>query len=130
MFLVTAGTSQVFMVGSRGRRHRRTLPGRSTIRSIRGRLHPSVPSPTLAGVASRKDDPSPREWTEGGEHHVPVGGRAEGQAPLLRAGGAGEDVLDVGGGAPVLHVVDVLHPLAASVKHPTRLAAGEDGRHD
>src|SRR5439155_5931775 len=53
--------------------------------------------------------------TEGSEHHVPVGCRAEAQASLLRAGGAGQDVLEVGGGAPVLHVEDVRHPLAASV---------------
>src|SRR5205823_4906116 len=67
---------------------------------------------------------------EGGNHHVPAVGRAEGQAALLWAGGAGQDVLEVGGGAPVPHVEDVRHPLAASGSREHRLAAGEDGRYD
>src|SRR5881397_2307299 len=71
-----------------------------------------------------------RRRQEGGKHHVPVGGRAQGQARLLRAGGAGEDVLEVGGGAAVLHVEDEGHRLAASGSRPSRLAGGEDGRHD
>src|SRR2546422_876669 len=71
-----------------------------------------------------------RRWQEGGKHHVPVGGRAQGQAPLLRAVGGGQDVLEVGGGAAVLHVEDVRHRLAASGSRPSRLAGGEDGRHD
>src|SRR5207244_10230369 len=66
---------------------------------------------------------------EGGKHHVPGVGRAEGQVTLLRAGGAGQDVLQVGGGAPVPHVEDVGHRLAAARSREHRLAAGEDGRH-
>src|SRR5207247_10739276 len=71
-----------------------------------------------------------RSGTEGGEHHEPAGGRAEGQAPLLRPAGAGQNVLEERGGAPVAHVEDVRHPLAASGNRVTRLAAGDDGRHD
>src|SRR5213076_2539869 len=71
-----------------------------------------------------------RRGTEGGKHHVPVGGRAQGQAPLLGAGGAGQDVHEVGGVASVVHVEEVRHHLAASGNQPPRLAAGEDGRHD
>src|SRR5439155_1325226 len=45
-----------------------------------------------------------RQGAEGRQNHVPVGGRAQGQAPLLRAVGTGQDVLQVGGGAAVLDV--------------------------
>src|SRR5439155_21665313 len=71
-----------------------------------------------------------RQGTEGGKHHVPVGGRAQGQAPLLRAGGAGQEVAEVGGVAAVVHIEEVRHARAASGSRPTRPAAGEDGRHD
>src|SRR5439155_5294263 len=70
------------------------------------------------------------DGTEGRKNHVPGVGRAEGQATLLRAGGAGQDVLEVGGGAPITHVEDVGHHLAAARSREHRLAAGEDGRHD
>src|SRR5207247_9942394 len=71
-----------------------------------------------------------RRWHEGGQHHVPVGGRAQGQAPLLRAGGARQDVLDGGGGATVPRVEQARDQRAAHGEHPTWPAAGEDGRHD
>src|SRR5207253_10529293 len=87
-------------------------------------------SPDARRHRSEGNCPSQQEWMEGGKQHVPVGGRAEGQAPLLRAGGAGEDVREVGGGAPVPHVEDVRHHLAASGNRVTRLTAGDDGRHD
>src|SRR5213078_1507127 len=49
--------------------------------------------------------------TEGGEHHEPVAGRAEGQAPLLRPLGAGQDVLEEGGGAGVAPLASRDHGL-------------------
>jgi len=72
----------------------------------------------------------PCSGLERSQHHDPVGGRAQGQVPLLRAGGAGQDVLEVGGGAAVLRVDEVREPLGCFRRPRPWLAAGEDGRDD
>src|SRR5207249_10402368 len=111
--------------GRRGRRRggRRRGRGRRGGRRRRGRGRRQG---RRGGRRSGGRDDGP----EGGKHHVPGVGRAEGQVTLLRAGGTGQDVLEVGGGAPVPHVEDVGHHLAAARSHEHRLAAREDGRHD
>src|SRR5438093_788750 len=78
----------------------------------------------------RSEETDLRRRAEGGQRHVPVGGRAQGQAPLLRAPGAGQDVLQVGGRTAVLRVDEVRHHLAASGGRGAWLAAGYDGCHD
>src|SRR5213078_2945010 len=117
------GAGQRRRGGRRGRRRRgcRRGRGRGGARGRRGRGQGRRGGRRRGG----RDD-----GMEGGKHHVPGIGRAEGQATLLRAGGAGQDVLEVGGGAPVPHVEDVGHHLAATGSREHRLAAGEDGRHD
>src|SRR5207247_715702 len=104
--------------GDRGRGGGRRGRGRGGGRRERRRRR--------AGAGCRRRGPG---RPEGRKHHVPVAARAQGQARLLRAGGAGQDVLEVGGVASVVRVDEVGHPLAASGNQPPRLAAGEDGRH-
>src|SRR5207302_3941522 len=115
--------------GRAARRAHRGRGGRGGDRGRRGRGGGGRRCGWRRGRGARRRGAG-RRGTEGGKHHVPVGGRAQGQAPLLRAGGAGQDVLDGGGGATVPRVEEVRDHRAASGKHPTWPAAGEDGRHD
>src|SRR5207302_299317 len=115
--------------GRAARRAHRGRGGRGGDRGRRGRGGGGRRCGWRRGRGARRRGAG-RRGTEGGKHHVPVGGRAQGQAPLLRAGGAGQDVLEVGGVASVVHVEEVRHARAASGSRPTRPAAREDGRHD
>src|SRR5437762_9661558 len=88
--------------GGGGRRGRR-LSGRGARHGDRSGGRRRGGSRRRAGRGRRRRSGG----TECSQRHVPVGGRAQGQAPHLRAGGAGQDVLEVGGVASVVRVEEV-----------------------